>query len=192
MLQVITSIILLMNNDAKKVFEGEIFTVYQWQQKMFDGSYATFEKISRPDTVNVIARTIEGKFLVIKDEQPHRGIKLTLPGGRLDEGESAIIAVQRELLEETGYLAGKVELLYKTHASRKIDWSLHMYLADSVVKQGHQNLDIGGERIEVLEYTKENFLDFLLQQRSFPELKIKALELRLDPNTKNGLEGYIL
>ena len=40
--------------DARCVFKGVIFEVWQWEQKMFDGSMATFERIKRPDTVVII------------------------------------------------------------------------------------------------------------------------------------------
>ncbi len=33
--------------NAKRVFKGIIFDVYQWQQKMFDGSKETFEMLKR-------------------------------------------------------------------------------------------------------------------------------------------------
>jgi len=58
--------------NAKKVFQGEIFSVYQWPQEMYDGTVQTFEKLKRPDTAIVIATTSEGKFLVSKQSQPSR------------------------------------------------------------------------------------------------------------------------
>ena len=39
--------------NAKKVFHGVIFDVYQWEQEMFDGTKEIFEKLKRPDTVVV-------------------------------------------------------------------------------------------------------------------------------------------
>ena len=40
--------------NAKKVFTGQVFDVYQWEQEMFDGSKATFECKSLNDAVNFI------------------------------------------------------------------------------------------------------------------------------------------
>ena len=57
-------------DNAKKVFEGVIFDVYQWEQKMFDGSLETFEKLKRPDTVIVFPIMADGKVLLTKQEQP--------------------------------------------------------------------------------------------------------------------------
>lgn len=45
----------LIPREAELVFRGEIYKVYQWPQKMPDGSVKTFEMLRRPDTVMVIA-----------------------------------------------------------------------------------------------------------------------------------------
>jgi 8-oxo-dGTP diphosphatase len=42
-----------------------------------------------------------------------------LPGGGIERGESPITAVARELLEETGLIAGKIEFLFESYE----DWS---------------------------------------------------------------------
>ena len=55
--------------NAKKVFGGVIFEVWQWKQKMFDGSYAVFEKLKRPDTVNVVP-VIGNKIMILIQRQP--------------------------------------------------------------------------------------------------------------------------
>jgi len=39
-----------LTSQAQRVFKGIIFDVYQWKQKMFDGSQGIFEMLKRPDT----------------------------------------------------------------------------------------------------------------------------------------------
>lgn len=87
---------------AVRIFEGVIYDVYQWQQELFDGSKATFEMLRRPDAITAIC-VVDGKILVINEEQPHRGKKVSFPGGRREPGEETSRAAQREVLEETGY-----------------------------------------------------------------------------------------
>src|SRR5258708_26560324 len=86
---------------AKQVFKEQIFQVYQWQQKMFDGSFKTFEKIKRQDTV-VIIPIVGNKIVILKQKQPNTGWYYSEPSGRMDKAnESPKAAALRELLEET-------------------------------------------------------------------------------------------
>src|SRR3989338_8402924 len=88
--------------NAKRVFKGEIFEVWQWRQKMYDGTTETFEMLKRPDTTQVIA-VIEDKILILKQKQPNNASAfLSLAGGRREKNESALNSAKRELLEETG------------------------------------------------------------------------------------------
>src|SRR3989344_4472803 len=93
----------LIPDNAKCVFRGQIFDVYQWPQKMFNDSSDTYEMLKRPDTINAIC-IANNKVLVIEDSQPNVGSRLSFPGGKVDkEDESTLAATQRELKEETGY-----------------------------------------------------------------------------------------
>ncbi len=135
----------LIPESADRVFEGEIFDVYQWQQQLFDGNYATYEMLKRPDTVYVVAVDDEGKVIVCDEEQAG-GIfrKNHLPAGRVDpEDESVLAAAQRELLEETGWTYRDWKLLEVTQPEIKIEWFVYFFLAQNPVNQIEQNLDAG-------------------------------------------------
>ncbi|HVS79005.1 MAG TPA: NUDIX domain-containing protein, partial [Candidatus Saccharimonadales bacterium] len=88
--------------NAKKVFDGKIFDVYQWPQKMYDGTTETFEMLKRPNTVVVLAIK-DGELVILKQSQPNlQNEFMDFPGGRADEGETPLESAKRELLEETG------------------------------------------------------------------------------------------
>ena len=57
-------------DNAKKVFGGVLFDVYQWEQELFDGTKTIFEKLKRPDTVVVFPVLDDGKILLTEQEQP--------------------------------------------------------------------------------------------------------------------------
>lgn len=57
--------------NARRVFKGIIFDVYQWEQKMFDGSFKTFEMLKRLNTVEIIAIQ-NNKILLSKQSQPNK------------------------------------------------------------------------------------------------------------------------
>ena len=52
----------MIPKNAKKKYKGVIFEIFQWQQKMFDGSFSTYEWLNRPDTVEVIGITKNKKI----------------------------------------------------------------------------------------------------------------------------------
>ena len=170
----------MIPHGAKMVFKGVIFDVYQWQQQMFDGSFQTFERLRRPDTVCVIL-VQDDRILICEDEQPHRGVKLTLLGGRADEGESTLESAKRELLEESGMVAAHWEL-FKTYTPvLKMDWNIHYFIARQPSKQAEPTLDKGGERITLRSVTFDEFLQIATGE-SFGagEFTADLLRMKLD------------
>ena len=98
---------------------------------MFDGSYETFERLRRQDTVQIIA-VRRRKVLMLVEKQP--GMKqprFGLPGGAVERGEKPLSAAKRELLEETGLSARRWELLhcYKETSDPKIDYKVYLFSA---------------------------------------------------------------
>lgn len=143
---------------ARRVFEGEIFDVYQWEQEMFDGSKETFEALRRPDTVSIIP-VVDGKILLAREMQPGwQRYKLGLFGGRVDDGEEPLGAAKRELLEETGFESDSWDLLFTVSPNHKLDWTLHHYVVRDCRKVAEQVLD-SGELIEIVPLDFEEFID---------------------------------
>lgn len=160
---------------AQKVFTGVLFDVYQWQQDLFDGTQATFEKISRPDTAGILALTPENKIIVSRQEQPSLKPFWSLLGGIVDAGEEPIQAAERELLEEAG-MHGTLHEWFQTTLSQKIDWTIHVYIAYDCVKAAEQSLD-AGEKIELHEYSFEEFIE-LTQQPDFRDTEVSTQVLK--------------
>ena len=172
---------------AKKVFKGVIFDVYQWQQKMFDGSFATFERVIRQNTVVIIA-IVKNKIVVVRQKQPGTDWFYDLPSGRMDKkGESPKQAALRELKEETGLLPKKIKL-WKTYSpSGKVIQNVYFFVAEDCVKVSAQQLD-PGEKIQVLYKTFEEFLKMSDNPRCFfGPLMIDVLLARI--HSKNY--GYL-
>lgn len=134
--------------NAKRVFKGVIFDVYQWQQKLFDGTMTTFEMLKRPDTVKIIAIK-DGKIVIVYEEQPHYGKAYELPGGRHDvPDEDELDCAKRELLEETGMKFSKWKLLDVNQPASKIEMFVYYFLATDFEEETQHHLD-AGEKIEV-------------------------------------------
>lgn len=145
---------------AKSVFKGEIFEVFQWPQKMFDGSEATFEMIKRPYTAQVIA-TRNNKILLAEEEQPNKGKFVSVFGGRQEPHETAIEGAKRELLEESGLVSEDWEQLVMYVYPGKIDWEISMFIARNVEIVTNINLD-AGEKITVREVSFDEFVEIVI------------------------------
>ncbi len=176
---------------ATQVFKGVIFEVYQWQQELFDGSFATFEKLRRNDSSVVIPVLANGKILITEDEQPGRDLVLTFPGGEGEQGESPEDAARRELLEETGYAPGVLVHVRSSQPSSKIAWTIHTFVARGCHKIAEPALD-GGERISAREVTLDELIgladDPRFQNR---ELQIPLIKARYDTEVRRALEELL-
>jgi ADP-ribose pyrophosphatase len=86
---------------------------------------------------------------------------LEFPAGTIDAGEDPLACAQRELTEETGYVASRWELLATVPAEPVRSNSLmHAYLAFDAIPSGVQHLDIT-EAIEPLTVPLDDILGML-------------------------------
>jgi ADP-ribose pyrophosphatase len=176
--------------NAKMVFKGELYEVWQWEQKMFDGSTAIFERLKRPDTVQIIA-VIGDKIIIEDQEQPARAPFVSPPGGRIDPGEDSLVAAKRELLEETGYSSDDWTLWKEQCPSNTMEWDVYTYIARDCKKLQEPHLD-AGEKIQIRLVDFEEFLmlsdDPHFRGKELIELLLRA---RIDPSEKARLHTVL-
>ena len=175
--------------NAKKVFQGKIFEVWQWEQKLFDGTFKTFEMLKRADSAAVIAVTPDKKIIITEQLQPHwKKSVIALPGGMCDSGDTPQEEAARELREETGYTS-KAWKQWKTHCpDAKTARTIHTFIARDAVKTHPLALD-AGEQITTRIVTLDEFL--LLA--GDPDFRHKDIQLDLilakyDPTKRKALE----
>jgi ADP-ribose pyrophosphatase len=71
-----------------------------------------YYSLSVPDYVGILAVTTDQRILAVRQYRPAvERYTIELPAGLVDAGETALETARRELLEETGYEAGALELL---------------------------------------------------------------------------------
>ena len=175
-------------DNAKKVFGGVLFDVYQWEQELFDGTKTLFEKLKRPDTVVVFPVLDDGKIILTEQEQPGKEPFIGATGGRVDEGEDILEAAKRELLEESGYEASEFILWDAQHPTSKIDWVVYTFIAKGLKKVADMNLD-AGEKINLKLVNLDEFIEIAIN-KNFVEKEIipKLYEAKLYPEQKEELK----
>ncbi len=172
-------------SSAKCVFKGKIFEVWQWEQKMYDGSVEIFERIKRPNTGQVIA-VVSDKILVQTEEQPDQQQPFpSIPGGRCNENENPLDAAKRELLEETGYVSKDWVLWKEVDPVSKIEWTISTYIARNCTFEKAPNID-AGEKINTRLVDFEEFMEIATEDPLFwsPEIVLDLLRLCLEPKKK--------
>ena len=126
------------------IFEGK-YPLWMDEHQMPDGRKIKREHLHHPGGVAVLAINEEGNIAFVKQYRyAIEQVTEEIPAGKLDfEGEDLIAAVRRELMEETGISAGKIEYLcpfypvcaYSTEV-------IHLFFATGLSYSDKRDLDV--------------------------------------------------
>lgn len=126
----------------KELYETPVFTVTERTSTGPDGQEGKYIVNECRDWVIVIP-SVEDKFLMVKQwRHGEKNLSIEFPGGVIEKNEPPEIGARRELLEETGAIAGKLTLLGKMNPNPAL-FSNHFYVycAEELTSEGKQNLD---------------------------------------------------
>lgn len=147
--------------ESSVVYEGCLLHVKKDRVLLPDGSDSVREYITHPGAVAVLALNDNGNLIMERQYRygPRREF-FEIPAGKIDHGEDTLITGQRELLEETGYVAREWQHLATTwpcigYADERIEY----YLARGLTQQV-QTLD-EGEFLEVFELSLTDALEWI-------------------------------
>ena len=98
--------------ESRLAFEGRLFDVRVDTVRLASGRRTIREIVVAPNSVSVVPVDEDGNvYLVRQYRKPPERLLLEVVAGGVDEGESAEEAARRELREEAGLRAEKMELL---------------------------------------------------------------------------------
>lgn len=166
---------------AKKVFEGVICDVYQWEQELFDGSQATFEMVSRGRSCFILP-IVDNKIILTTEHQPSWEVRnYGLVGGRCLKWEAPIIGAERELKEETWLSFQKLNhWIHNNDNSYFFDRERHYFIAQWCEFTGKQQLDKGWEIIVLQEVSFDQFVELCLNGSiNYPDLNLKIANMKV-------------
>ncbi len=147
--------------DSALMYGGAFIEVRKDSVLLPDGSTSSREYLTHPGAVAVLALLDNGKLVMERQYRyaPQQEF-IELPAGKIDHGEDILITAQRELLEETGYVAS--EWTHLTTAWPCIGYAderMEYFLARGLTHQG-SNLD-EGEFLEVFELSLGEAIEWI-------------------------------
>lgn len=94
------------------VFDGRVISVAVEDHRLPDGRTASFEIVHHPGGAAALPILDDGRVMLIRQFRPAAaGTILEIPAGRLEPGEAPADCIRRELEEEIGFRAGRIEPL---------------------------------------------------------------------------------
>ncbi len=146
---------------SELIYKGKIIDVYKDKVVCPNGHESVREYVSHCRASCVMALTDDGKFLVEKQYRyPYDEVIFEFPAGKCDKEEDPLITAKRELEEETGYLANRIEFLGEIYPScAYTNEIIYCYFATNLAKTS-QYLD-ENEALEIYEYTLPEINDLI-------------------------------
>jgi ADP-ribose pyrophosphatase len=97
---------------SETLFSGHAFTIHRDTLRLPDGRETRLEIVEHIGSVVILPVDDQNNLLFVRQYRHATGLDLLeLPAGTLDEGEAAEACAHREVREETGMAAGKLQHL---------------------------------------------------------------------------------
>ena len=134
----------------EKIFSaGKFFRVLLKYTKV-NGKRHKFYVIDINDVALIAPLNSKNEFIMERHFRPVLGKTIyEFPAGYIDKGETPLESAKRELEEETGFKAGRIQTLFKSYISPgRSKQMVHFFLADRLVEGKSKQED--GEQIDGL------------------------------------------
>lgn len=157
----------------KEIFKTKVFTIKDIVLETTSGKKVTYQILEKKDTA-LIVPLLNNTTLLLTREYFYAidRYQLSLPKGRIDEGESELQAANRELQEEIGFKSQNlVNLGELTMSPGYLTQKTHIFLARDLVRS-----KIPGDEEEEIEVINYPFSDFekLIDEGKLTEARVIA------------------
>ncbi len=130
--------------DDRQLLHTARFEVVERRYRTADGNTHCRALVLHPGAVTILPIFDDGRICLIRNFRPAVGHELfELPAGTLEPGEAPLATAYRELEEETGYVAARIEPLLEFWMSPGIlNERMHLFVATEL-RPGRTSLDVG-------------------------------------------------
>lgn len=126
---------------STEIYKGKIITVKKDDVILPDGASAVREVVCHSGGSAVVAEK-DGKILMVRQYRYPYGKELwEIPAGKLNPGEDPEITAVRELEEEGGVIAGRVEKMFEVYPTPAYDDEIIRIYRAFDLKKSKQRLD---------------------------------------------------
>lgn len=167
------------------VFAGRVFEISVNEALSAAGNPMKVEIVHHPGGAGAIPINSEGKIALVRQFRfPLRKFSLEIPAGRIDPGDTPLEAARRELEEEVGVRAHKMELLSEFYPTPGYcEEKLSVYVATEL-EQTQQSLDTN-EELEVYWLAIDEALE-MVQTGDIDDAKTIIALLMLERDRMGG------
>lgn len=116
---------------SRRIYQGRILNLREDVVRLANGTEARREVVEHAEVAAIVPVDNEGRVLMVRQYRlPARDVLLEIPAGGVDDGETVEAAAQRELREETGYRAERMERIAGFYVSPGyVTEFIHVFLA---------------------------------------------------------------
>ena len=157
-----------------KKYKGKNINITLYETKL-NGTRISQEIVEQGNVVAVLAIHDDDEAILVNEFRYPVGYVLEIPAGTVDKGETPLKCAKRELLEETGYKAKRIEHLIRFFP--KLGYNTQIidcYVATELTKISEPNLD-EGELITVKKIKFRKLLNMINNGKIYGSYTICAV-----------------
>ena len=147
------------------LYQDGMWKIVHESAQLPNGKVATKDRVYRCDAVHILAFKDPDTILLLREYRPFwKQWVWMIPSGKIDKETDTLEAAQRELREETGYRADKLEPWFTTTTNEMVDFKNHVFIGQDLVVDPLEQDDT--ELIEVHEVPLKDAIDKVLLKES--------------------------
>jgi len=162
---------------TEKIFGGKMISLQVDDVTLPNGQTSKREIVKHPGAVAVIPVNSEGKVVFVEQyRKPLDRSIIEIPAGKIEQNEDPEITAIRELEEETGYTANKLNYVTSFYTSPGFaNEIIHIYYTDDINKLAEPVAGDDDEFVEIIKLTLEEAEQFVKEKKIYDAKTMYAL-----------------
>ncbi len=161
----------------KVVLKTKVFTIKDVDLEFDNGEKGTFQVLEKKDVAIIVPLDAENNIILIKEYfTAINEYQYDLPGGRIEEGHDELETANKELQEEVGFKANRLDkLITVTMSPGYLTQKAHIFLARELEESSLKGDE--KEKLEILKWPFDKFEELINSGKITEARAIAALFL---------------